>query len=194
MVALRNINFWVIAVVVIVLLYLLMNYGSRISSSLSDLTNSTFYSSQDYPNGSAMVGRGSNGMQYPQAANEELSDMPNPDVYGTTATADARWNNQTVRPEFNKDPFPLAYGECTSCVAKKGCADPSPGFSHGCKCGLPSKRVIDANGSNFQLPHMCAPCQGDVTEPSQLGRWWKRKGCSNPESVGLDMRPSCSRC
>jgi hypothetical protein len=69
------------------------------------------------------------------------------------------------------------------------------GHTHVCKCGPPSKRMIDAyGGSHFSLPHMCAPCVGQQNEPYQLGRWWSRKGCSNPESVGLNIRPICTRC
>jgi len=164
---LKNVNFWIIAGVVAVLLYLTMSYSSTVEA----------------PQGP------------PQGRVHDLGmyDFDNDNAFGTTATEDARWNNASVRPEFHRNPFPLAEG-CTNCP-KKGVADPSGGNSHVCKCGFPSKRMIDAyGGSHFQLPHMCAPCTGELDEPSQLGRWWKRKNCSSPESVGLDMRPICSRC
>jgi hypothetical protein len=121
-----------------------------------------------------------------------MYDFPNTNAFGTTEGPE-RLNNASVRPEFSSNPFPIAEG-CTGCPAK-GCPNPADGNLHVCKCGLPSKRMIDAfGGSHFSLPHMCAPCGGNVEEPSNLGRWWKRKGCSNPESVGLDLRPGCSRC
>lgn len=121
-----------------------------------------------------------------------MYDFATPNAFGTVA-GPGRNTNFTVRPEYHKRPFPLAEG-CTGCD-KKGIPDPTGGHQHVCKCGLPSKRMIDAyGGGHFQLPHMCAPCSGEIDEPSQLGRWWKRKGCSDPASVGLDMRPMCSRC
>jgi len=124
-----------------------------------------------------------------------MADVLDTNAFGTTNEADRRWENASVRKEFNKDPFPLAEGcGSTPGCAKKGCPDPADGHSHVCRCGPPSKRMIDAHGSNFMLPHMCAPCTSDSAEPTQLGRWWKRKGCSAPESVGLDLRPICSRC
>ena len=121
-----------------------------------------------------------------------MYDFPNTNAFGTKEGAE-RLNNASVRPEFSRNPFPIAEG-CTDCPAK-GRPNPSDGNLHVCKCGLPSKRMIDAyGGSHFSLPHMCSPCGGNVEEPSNLGRWWKRKGCSNPEAVGLDLRPQCSRC
>jgi len=122
-----------------------------------------------------------------------MYDTPDPNAFGTTAEADRRWENASVRKEFNKNPFPLAEGCGTGC-AKKGCPDPAPGDAHGCKCGPATKRMIDAHGGNHMLPHMCAPCSGDAEEPVQLGRWWKRHGCSAPETVGLNLRPICSGC
>lgn len=121
-----------------------------------------------------------------------MYDFPNSNAFGTTSGPE-RLNNASVRPEFSKNPFPIAEG-CTDCPAK-GCPNPADGNLHVCKCGLPSKRMIDAfGGSHFSLPHMCAPCGGNQEEPSNLGRWWKRKGCSNPEVAGLDLRPQCTRC
>ena len=121
-----------------------------------------------------------------------MYDFANPNAFGTVSGPE-RLNNASVRPEFSKDPFPIAEG-CTDCDAK-GVPNPAPGNTHVCKAGFPSKRLIDAyGGSHFSLPHMCAPAGGNLEEPSQLGRWWKRKGCSNPETVGLDLRPQCSRC
>ena len=121
-----------------------------------------------------------------------MYDFANANAFGTTEEADRRWENASVRKEFNINPFPLAEG-CTSC-AKKGVPNPAPGDTHMCKCGPPSKRMIDAMGGNHMIPHMCAPCSGQLDEPSQLGRWWSRKSCSSPESVGLNLRPMCSRC
>ena len=121
-----------------------------------------------------------------------MYDFPNSHAFGTVEGPE-RLNNASVRPEFSKNPFPIAEG-CTDCDAK-GVPNPAAGNTHVCKAGFPSKRMIDAyGGSHFSLPHMCAPAGGDLEEPSQLGRFWKRKGCSNPETVGLDLRPQCSRC
>lgn len=168
---LRNVNFWIIAGVVAVLLYLTMSYSSNVPSVPATVVD----------NGPARV------------HDLGMYDFDNDNAFGTTATEDARWTNAAVRPEFHRNNFPLAEG-CTNCP-KKGVPNPAEGDTHVCKCGFPSKRMIDAyGGGHFQLAHMCAPCTGELDEPSQLGRWWKRKGCSAPESVGLDMRPVCSRC
>lgn len=121
-----------------------------------------------------------------------MYDSYNPKAFGTTNEADRRVTNYGVRREFHHNPLPLAEG-CTDCD-KYGVPEPAMGHTHVCKCGPPSKRMIDANSGHFMLPHMCAPCTGEQHEPSQLGRWWKRKGCSNPESVGLNIRPICTRC
>ena len=121
-----------------------------------------------------------------------MYDFSNENAFGTVEGPE-RLNNASVRPEFSQNPFPIAEG-CTDCDAK-GVANPAPGYTHVCKAGFPSKRMVDAyGGSHFSLPHMCAPAGGELEEPSQLGRWWKRNGCSNPETVGLDLRPQCSRC
>lgn len=121
-----------------------------------------------------------------------MYDFPNQNAFGTV-TGPERLNNASVRPEFSKNPFPIAEG-CVDCDLK-GHPNPTPGNTHVCKAGFPSKRMIDAyGGSHFSLPHMCAPAGDNLEEPSQLGRWWRRNGCSNPESVGLDLRPQCSRC
>lgn len=108
-----------------------------------------------------------------------LQDSENNNVYGTTADQFARWENLSVRPEYVG----------------------GHGDTHECKCGYPSKRMIDAyGGSNHQLPHMCAPCGKGQCEPAQLGGWWDRfswhqkEGCGDPSSVGLDRRPHCTRC
>jgi hypothetical protein len=169
---LPNIKYIIIAVIALVLLYLAYNY--------------------------LFAGRG--GLFQPAAAMPVVRDLGmydthDPNAFGTTAEADRRWENASVRKEFNKNLFPLAEG-CGNAggCAKKGCPDPASGDLHGCKCGPASKRMIDAHGGNHMLPHMCAPCTGDFTEPSQLGRWWKRHGCSAPESVGLNLRPICSGC
>ena len=121
-----------------------------------------------------------------------MYDSYNPKAFGTTKEADRRVTNYGVRREFHHNPLPLGDG-CTKCD-KYGVPEPAMGHTHVCKCGPPSKRIVDAHGGHHMLPHICAPCTGDVEEPEQLGRWWKRKGCSSPESVGLDIRPICTRC
>lgn len=166
---LRNINFLIIAAVVALLLYLVMNYQAKNANASTGATGGDV---QVYDLG--------------------MYDFQNSNTFGTTTEADRRWENASVRKEFNQNPFPLAEG-CTDCP-KKGVPNPAPGDTHVCKCGPPSKRMIDAMGGNHMIPHMCAPCTGQLNEPSQLGRWWSRKGCSSPESVGLDLRPMCSRC
>jgi hypothetical protein len=142
--------------------------------------NNTSYNNVDQSPGPKMVDPG-------------MYDLPDGNAFGTTAEADRRWENASVRKEFSQNPFPLAEGCATGCD-KKGVPNPAPGDVHGCKCGPPSKRMIDAAGGNHMIPHMCAPCTGESEEPSQLGRWWKNNQCSDPASVGLDMRPMCTRC
>ena len=166
MLARLNLNLILAAVVVVLVLYYAMDYGTPSAPALP-VNNKQTYDSGMY-------------------------DFGNENVYGTVA-GPGRNENMSVRPEFSKDPFPIAEG-CTLCN-KKGIPNQMPGHTHVCKAGLPSKRMIDAyGGSHFELPHMCAPSTGAVDEPSQLGRFWKRKGCSSPQSAGLDMRPICSRC
>lgn len=121
-----------------------------------------------------------------------MMDVYDPKAFGTTTEADRRVTNYGVRREFHHNPVPLGVG-CTDCD-KAGVPDPTMGHTHVCKCGPPSKRMLDANGSHFMLPHMCAPCDGPCKEPAVLGRWWCRKGCAHPESIGLDVRPVCTRC
>lgn len=122
-----------------------------------------------------------------------MYDSYNPKAFGTTAEADRRVTNYGVRPEYHHNPMPLGEG-CGDCD-KYGVPDPAIGHTHVCKGGPPSKRMIDAyGGSHFMLPHMCAPTTGCNDEGLQLGRWWSRRGCSNPESVGLDIKPICTRC
>lgn len=121
-----------------------------------------------------------------------MYDSYNPNAFGTTSEADRRVTNYGVRAEYNKDPMPLGEG-CGDCE-KHGVPDPAMGHTHVCKGGPPSKRMVDANGGHFQLNHICAPTTGGNEEPLQLGRWWSRRGCSNPESVGLDIKPICTRC
>lgn len=128
----------------------------------------------------------------PQIHDLGMYSFEDPNRFGTTQESERRWENSSVRKEFSQNPFPLAEG-CTSCD-KKGVPNPAPGHLNVCKCGPPSKRMIDAAGGHHMLPHMCAPCTGQLDEPSQLGRWWSKKNCSNVESVGLDLRPMCTRC
>jgi hypothetical protein len=121
-----------------------------------------------------------------------MYDFEDPNAFGTVEGPE-RKGNASVRPEFNKNPYPLAEG-CSGC-AMKGVSDPAKGDVHVSKCGFPSKRMIDAyGGGHHSIAHMSAPCGGNLEEPSQLGRWWTRKSCSDPASIGLDIRPSCSRC
>jgi len=121
-----------------------------------------------------------------------MYDAYNPAAFGTTKEADRRVTNYGVRAEYHHNPMPLGEG-CGDCD-KYGVPDPSLGHTHVCKAGPPSKRMVDANGGHFQLNHICAPSTGADDEPLQLGRWWARRGCSAPESVGLDIRPQCTRC
>ena len=128
----------------------------------------------------------------PQQQDLGMYSFEDPNRFGTTQEDERRWENVSVRKEFHRNPFPLAEG-CTDCD-KKGVPNPAPGHLNVCKCGPPSKRMIDAMGGNHMIPHMCAPCTVGLDEPSQLGRWWKRNSCASPETVGLDLRPMCSRC
>lgn len=121
-----------------------------------------------------------------------MYDSYNPKAFGTTSEADRRVTNYGVRAEYHHNPMPLGEG-CGDCD-KHGVPDPAIGHTHVCKAGPPSKRILDAHGGHHMLPHMCAPATGKCDEPLQLGRWWCRKGCSNPESVGLDIKPMCTRC
>jgi hypothetical protein len=140
-----------------------------------------------------MMKRASRDEPKPQIADLGMYDAYNPNVFGTTKEQDRRVTNYGVRPEYHHNPMPLGEG-CGDCD-KYGVADPAMGHSHVCKAGPPSKRMIDAyGGSWFSLPHMCAPATGAADEPTQLGRWWRRSDCSAPESVGLDIRPLCTRC
>lgn len=103
-------------------------------------------------------------------ADQTMSD--NPYAYGTTDEEDLRWENLSVRPE----------------------SQGAPGHTHGCKCGYPGKRTLDATGSHHQLQHVCAPCDEGQSEPVQLGHWWTRKDCADPSSRGLNVRPYCTNC
>ena len=127
-----------------------------------------------------------------------MYDSYNPNAFGTTQEAERRITNDGVRKEYHHNPFPWA--ECAGCASgncdKHGVPEPTPGHTHVCRNGFPSKRIVDMYGGHFQLNHICAPgiADGCQNEPTTLGRWWCRKGCSNAESVGLDVRPACTRC
>lgn len=169
MLANLNINVVLAVLAIILVLYLVVMYGM----------SSTQYVAPKHAVADQVIDLG-------------MYDFPNENAFGTV-TGPERLNNASVRPEFSKNPFPIAEG-CVDCDLK-GHPNPTPGNTHVCKAGFPSKRMIDAyGGSHFSLPHMCAPAGDNLEEPSTLGRWWKRNGCSNPESVGLDLRPQCSRC
>lgn len=126
-----------------------------------------------------------------------MYDIPNDMAFGTTQEAERRITNDGVRKEYHNNPFPWAECSCASGQCDMhGVPDPTPGQTHVCRNGFPSKRVVDMYGGHFQLNHMCAPgladdCSG---EPAVLGRWFCRKGCSNAESVGLNVRSACTRC
>jgi hypothetical protein len=134
----------------------------------------------------------SNGVQ--NVVDPGIFDKQDPNVFGTTCEANRRVTNYGVRPEFNKDPYPLAQGcDCGSDSA--GCMDPAHGNEHWNMCGPASKRVLDAYGGHHMLPHIGAVCTDNCPkEPPSLGRFWCRHGCGNPESVGLDIRSICTRC
>jgi hypothetical protein len=103
---------------------------------------------------------------------DDMLDYGESDVFGTTQDPNNRWENLSMRPEYKK----------------------APGDTHVCKCGYPSKRLVDAYGGSWhRLTHMCAPCDGKE-EPVQLGHWWTRKGCGDPTSRGLNIVPYCTRC
>jgi hypothetical protein len=127
-----------------------------------------------------------------------MYDVYNPNAFGTTAEADRRITNDGVRKEYHHNPFPWA--ECGDCrlndCDKHGVPEPTIGHTHVCRNGFPSKRVVDMYGGHFQLNHICAGgvADGCHTEPSVLGRWWCRSCGANPESVGLNIRPACTRC
>lgn len=125
-----------------------------------------------------------------------MYDVQNPDAFGTTEEAERRITNDGVRKEFHNNAFPWAECTCdTGACDKHGIPNPTEGHTHVCKNGFPSKRIVDMYGGHFQLNHICAPGTGECAgEPAVLGRWWCKNGCSNPESVGLDVRPLCSRC
>lgn len=128
-----------------------------------------------------------------------MYDVPNEMAFGTTQEAERRITNDGVRKEYHHNPFPWAEcgcdGGCDKCD-KRGVPDPTPGQTHVCKNGFPSKRIIDMYGGHFQLNHICAPGSADSCsgEPATLGRWWCRKGCAGAESVGLNVRSACTRC
>lgn len=170
MLANLNINVVLAVLAIILVLYLVVMYGMNAASG----------GEQQAPD------------RRDQIIDLGMYDFPNENAFGTV-TGPERLNNASVRPEFSKNPFPIAEG-CVDCDLK-GHPNPTPGNTHVCKAGFPSKRMIDAyGGSHFSLPHMCAPAGDNLDDIPQLGRFWKRNGCSNPESVGLDLRPQCSRC
>lgn len=126
-----------------------------------------------------------------------MYDIPNPNAFGTTEEADRRITNDGVRKEYHHNPMPWEECGCQSqMMDRHGVPAPTPGQTHVCKYGFPSKRIVDMHGSHFQLNHICSPGSGTDcgNESPVLGRWWCRKGCSNVESAGLEVRPICTRC
>lgn len=126
-----------------------------------------------------------------------MYDSYNPNAFGTTAEEERRITNDGVRKEYHHNPFP--YAECTCHTGhcdKHGVPEPTMGHTHICKNGFPSKRIVDSYGGHFQLNHICAGPSSDECsgEPTVLGRWWCRSCGANPESIGLNVRPACTRC
>lgn len=126
-----------------------------------------------------------------------MYDSYNPNAFGTTLEGDRRITNDGVRKEYHHNPFP--WSECTCASGncdKHGVPEPTPGQTHVCKNGFPSKRIVDMHGGHFQLNHICSgtPANECSGEPAVLGRWFQRCGCSNAESIGLGIRPACTRC
>lgn len=185
-------------IILLIVIVLYVVYSSQLMKTVSNtiintitntITNTDLNESED------------RGIQYINSGNDHDSgmyDVHNANAFGTTLEADRRITNDGVRKEYHHNPFP--WGECGNCDAgncdKHGVPDPTPGQTHVCKNGFPSKRIVDMYGSHFQLNHICAG-QSDNScgnEPAVLGRWFERCGCSNPESVGLGVRPACTRC
>lgn len=156
--------------------------------------------------GSALGAVGLGAGEQPQVTPEQgamqgidmgMYDSYNPNAFGTTAEAERRITNDGVRKEYHHNPFPWA--ECTCNLGhcdKHGIPEPTIGHTHVCRNGFPSKRIVDMYGGHFQLNHICAPgvADGCSGEPAVLGRWWCKQGCTNAESVGLNIRPACTRC
>jgi hypothetical protein len=143
------------------------------------------------------TGNGSeNAVQAVMAQDGGMYMIENENRFGTTDKV--RFENTTVRPEHNKDPYPLGYGCADGCrmggAGMKGVPDPTPGHTMVCSAGPPDKRTIDSLSSNYSLVHACRPAVGDQVEPDQLARWFKRAGCGSPDEVGINLRPICSDC
>lgn len=177
-----------VIVLILVVLYVLYSsqLGETVTDAISDLTGVQLQQSQQNEN------------EESQGLDLGMFDIENPNAFGTTLEADRRITNDGVRKEYHHNPFP--WSECQGCANqncdKHGVPDPTPGQTHVCKNGFPSKRVVDMYGSHFQLNHICAGQSANQcgNEPAVLGRWFERCGCSNPESVGLGVRPACTRC
>ena len=138
-----------------------------------------------------------NGNGVSQAVDLGMYDSYNPNAFGTTKEEDRRITNLGVRREYHSNPYPWEEDTCAnSGCDKHGVPEPTMGQTHVCRGGFPSKRIVDMLGGHFQLNHVCAPSTGCSNEPEILGRWWGScgKGCSNPESVGLNLRSICTRC
>lgn len=126
-----------------------------------------------------------------------MYNIYNPNAFGTTHDSELRWETNSVRKEYNgHNQFPLNYGckEKGDCKNSQGIPAPGIGHSHVCLAGPPNKRVVDMYGGNFNLPHICAPASGKFDAPSQLGRWFRKKGCAAPDENGLNLRSICTRC
>lgn len=184
-------------VILIILVVLYVLYSSQIGVSLVNAVENA--TGLDVP----LLGDHSQAQAQAQNAGPKLDlgmyDIPNPNAFGTTSEEERRMTNDGVRKEYHTNPFPWAECTCSSGNCDKhGVPKPAVGQTHVCRNGFPSKRVVDSLGGHFQLNHICAPSVENSCNdgPAVLGRWWSgnKCGCSNPESVGLDVRPACTRC
>ena len=173
----------VMATVVLVSLYVVMTGGLKMPLQLEMPSFDTQEEPDNWPTENPE-----------QSVDLGMYDVYNPNAFGTTKEEDRRVTNDGVRREFHTNPFPWAECNCGDCD-EHGVPEPAMGHTHVCKNGFPSKRIVDMYGGHFQLNHICAPGDGKCAdEPAVLGRWWCRKGCTNAESVGLNVRPVCTRC
>lgn len=180
-------------VIVLILIVLYVLYSTHIGASLVNAVENA--TGLDVP----MLG---NGVEHEAPAGPQLDlgmyDTHNPNAFGTTPEEERRITNDGVRKEYHNNPFPWQECSCPSANCDMhGVPEPTPGQTHVCRNGFPSKRIVDMYGGHFQLNHICAsglPDNSCDVEPATLGRWWSRCGCSNAESAGLNVRPACTRC
>lgn len=177
----------------VILSYFMVVKPASVASPTANASAASSFKGNTMKNGS-MNGSMNGGGAVQNMVDPGVFNVPDPNAFGTTSEADRRVTNYGVRPEFNKDPYPLAQG-CGCGPDATGCFNPAPGHEHWNLCGPASKRVLDAYGGHHMLPHIGAVCTDNCPkEPPSLGRFWCRHGCGNPESVGLNIRPICTRC